>query len=701
MNLKRPSLICLTIDYPPMLGGVARYLSSLVQAANGEIKVLVPRCHSSSVRHRLDYGNPPHFTSEASFFWPLWPKWLPIIKLCLDAYPTPLLISHVFPVGTGAWIANLLGGPEYVVLFHGTDLARVKTRWKLWILRRICCRAKHLITNSQATADKLKHLVSRSNPVILTPGVNSFPLTNKSLARQKLNLDPDSKVIISVSRLVERKGIDILLQAFSSLQTNDVSKQWPVDSEQTNITNSYSEVQSPSPITKYQIQKTILTVIGSGPYAPALHQFAELLNVAVRWVENASDDDLALWYSAADIFCLPSREESDDVEGFGLVFLEAAAAGLPVIAGKGWGTSEAVLDGETGLLVKPDKDNVADALNRLLNDQDLCHRLGQAGKQRALRDFNWEERWKDLNRLLMSNVKCQMPNRGSLWHANFYNPIPLRAEPLCGASSGMRDLLESEKTEDIHPCVISNSSFGISVVIPCYNHAPELATTLESLTRQTLQPAQIIIVDDASKDDLQPIIQKYKANLPIHLVRQEQNRGAAAARNTGAKFADQDFIIFIDADMDLAPNCLEAMAQGLIDHPEASYAYSDFYWGRVHFKGQPFSDEALRKLNYIHTSSLIRRADALPFDENLKKFQDWDLWLRMAEQGKVGIWIPEILFKVIERKTGMSQWLPAFVYRIPWPVLGWTPKTIKRYREAEAIIKNKHQKTVTNDCKKS
>ncbi len=359
------------------------------------------------------------------------------------------------------------------------------------------------------------------------------------------------------------------------------------------------------------------------------------------------------WYAAADIFCLPGRETSDDIEGFGMVFLEAAYAGLPVIAGESGGASEAVVNNETGLLIPPTVDACTETLNKLLDDPNFAAKLGTAGHDRVIKDFNWEERWQTLS----SNVKRQTSNATN-----------------------------QPQTFDFR-----RSTLDTSIIIPCYNHAEELKDTLESLLNQTVGIKEVIIIDDASEDNIAQAIETYKDKLTIKLIRHEQNRGASAARNTGLRSATSEFIIFLDADIVMDPKALEKMHQTLVDNPNASYAYPDFYWGRIHFKGQPFSIESLQKLNYIHTSSLIRRKDMVKFDESLKKFQDWDLWLSLAEQGRVGVWVPETLFRVVERKSGMSHWLPAIVHKIPWPILGYSPHEIKRYRDAELIIRQKHK----------
>src|SRR3989338_7470742 len=228
----------------------------------------------------------------------------------------------------------------------------------------------------------------------------------------------------------------------------------------------------------------------------------------------------------------------------------------------------------------------------------------------------------------------------------------------------------------------------ISVIIPAYQHSKELPDCLESIFNQTLKPAEIIAVNDGSTDDTSEILEQYK-NRGVKIIKQE-NKGANSARNRGFDESSGDFVIFCDADIIMRPDCLEKMFQALQGSHNASYAYSSFKFGFKIFKLWPFGGDKLKQMPYIHTSSLIRREHFLRFDENIKRLQDWDLWLTMLEQGHIGAWIPEILFTVKPRKNGMSEWIPSFFYKIPWPILGFTPKAIKKYRSAEEIIKKKH-----------
>jgi glycosyltransferase involved in cell wall biosynthesis len=240
----------------------------------------------------------------------------------------------------------------------------------------------------------------------------------------------------------------------------------------------------------------------------------------------------------------------------------------------------------------------------------------------------------------------------------------------------------------------------IAVVIPCYNHANVLRRTLEGLSVQSLKPFEVVVVDDGSSDHPETIVNEFKTRLPVTFVRFETNKGAPAARNEGARHIHAPYVLFLDADAELIPDALESFLNALIEHPEAGFAYSNFYWGYKPFRGKAFDVEALICRNYIHTSSLMRSVMFPGFDETLKKFQDWDLWLTMAKSGIKGVWVDRFLYRIEPRRKGMSHWIPGFMYGIPWERLGWMPDVIRRYREAEAVIKKKHGEPTECENKK-
>ncbi|PIR76404.1 MAG: hypothetical protein COU32_02205 [Candidatus Magasanikbacteria bacterium CG10_big_fil_rev_8_21_14_0_10_42_10] len=224
----------------------------------------------------------------------------------------------------------------------------------------------------------------------------------------------------------------------------------------------------------------------------------------------------------------------------------------------------------------------------------------------------------------------------------------------------------------------------ISVVIPYYNHKEALQRSLASLQAQTFQDIEVIIVDDGSENKLEI----GDSEMNIHLVHQE-NKGAPSTRNKGFELSKGEYVIFWDADLIAKPDMLATMQDALEKNIDASFVYSNFIFGKKKMAAQPFDITSLKQQNYIHSSSLIRRKDAITWDESLKKFQDWDYFLTLVEQGKKGVWIDKYLFE-IETGGTMSEWLPRFAYHAPFKWLPGIAKRVQKYERAKKIIQKKH-----------
>ena len=230
----------------------------------------------------------------------------------------------------------------------------------------------------------------------------------------------------------------------------------------------------------------------------------------------------------------------------------------------------------------------------------------------------------------------------------------------------------------------------ISVIIPIYNHKHTIIPTLESIMGQSYRPLEVIIVNDGSTDGFEEIVPKLvqigRMNGVDVKILNQANFGAPMARNEGFMASRGDYVIFWDADTIGHPQMLSKMSSILDKKPNVSFVYSGFKFGWKKFKNCVFDLEKLKKFNYVDITSLIRRKDFVPFDESLKKFQDWDFWLGLSLSGKRGEWINEILYKKIVRgRKGISFWLPKFVYKLPWKT-----KEVKKYEEARNIIYKKH-----------
>ncbi len=259
----------------------------------------------------------------------------------------------------------------------------------------------------------------------------------------------------------------------------------------------------------------------------------------------------------------------------------------------------------------------------------------------------------------------------------------------------------------------------ISVIIPVYNHAHTLKKTIECVFNQTYRPLEVIIVNDGSTDNFNEAVKEcllltegdcIGAGSVLSVISQE-NAGAPAARNRGFAASKGEYVIFWDADTIAKPQMLQKMYDALQKNSEAAYAYSQFKFGWKKMKSQNFDEEKLKKINYIDTTSLVRRGALLthpeawrmasppfqggagvvaaegPWDETLKRFQDWDLWLTLLERGKTGVFIPEVLYKKIVSKSrlGISNWLPSFMFNFLWK-----SDQVNKYEAARAIIWKKH-----------
>lgn len=230
----------------------------------------------------------------------------------------------------------------------------------------------------------------------------------------------------------------------------------------------------------------------------------------------------------------------------------------------------------------------------------------------------------------------------------------------------------------------------VSIIVPVFNHAKALAASFRTILAQDYRPLEIIIVDDGSTENLSFLkleFEKRTQDCHINLIWiTQKNQGAAAARNAGFAHAQGAYTIFWDADTIALPTMLSSMVGSLTLHPEAAFVYSQFKFGWKTMFSHPFNTELLKQYNYIDTTSLVRTADVVGFDINLKRFQDWDLWLTLTEKGKTGVFIPKVLFtKVVGRRKGLSSWFPGWFLKLPWK-----PTSVKEYEQARSVLRIKH-----------
>ncbi|HEX5473156.1 MAG TPA: glycosyltransferase family 4 protein [Vicinamibacterales bacterium] len=274
--------------------------------------------------------------------------------------------ARALPEGVAAWLSHLAGGAPYVCWSHGEDVTgALSSRELTFLMTRVYRGASAVIANSRNTRSLLRELgVPSSRIHVVYPGVDPgrfTPAVDGTAIRQ--SLAPRSEtVLLSVGRLQRRKGHDLAIRAVAALKRE---------------------------------QRTIrYVIVGTGDERAYLQTLAADLGVTDRvwFAGEVSPEDLPRYYAACDVFLLPNRIEQRDIEGFGIVFLEAAAAGRAVIGGRTGGVPEAVADGLTGVLVSgTDVDELACVVRRLVCDRALAQRLGRAGRERVLKAFTWDQ----------------------------------------------------------------------------------------------------------------------------------------------------------------------------------------------------------------------------------------------------------------------------------------------------------------------
>jgi phosphatidylinositol alpha-1,6-mannosyltransferase len=251
---------------------------------------------------------------------------------------------------------------RYAVIVHGAEVT-VPGRLPLsrQLLARVLRGADHVLAAGGYPAREAERAAGRRLPTtVVPPGVDIErfrPLSpvERDAARRRLGLPEHSPVVVGVSRLVPRKGFDVLLRASARLADRHPG--------------------------------LVVAIAGAGRDRERLERVAASTGAPARFLGRVSDEALPEVYGCADVAAMICRDRwaGLEQEGFGIVFLEAAACGVPSVAGASGGAAEAVVDGETGLVVRrpADVDAVATALGRLLSDAGVQRSYGAAARRHA------------------------------------------------------------------------------------------------------------------------------------------------------------------------------------------------------------------------------------------------------------------------------------------------------------------------------
>lgn len=364
--------LIVTNDFPPRPGGIQAFLHNMALRLDpGRLVVYA----STWKRSRAGIEATAAFDAEQPFtvvrdrttmLLPTPRATRRAVGLLREHGCTSVWFGAAAPLGLMAPALRKAGAQRLVATTHGHEAGWAQLPAARQLLRRIGESTDTITYLGEYTRSRIATALTpaaAARMVQLPPGVDEktfHPGSGGDEVRARLGLT-DRPVVVCVSRLVPRKGQDTLIQAMPRILAAEPD--------------------------------TVLLIVGGGPYEQDLRRMATETGVAdsVRFTGSVPWSDLPAHFGAGDVFAMPCRTRRGglDVEGLGIVYLEASATGLPVVAGDSGGAPDAVLDGETGWVVRGGSpEEAADRIVALLADPELRRRMGERGRQ-------WvEERWR-------------------------------------------------------------------------------------------------------------------------------------------------------------------------------------------------------------------------------------------------------------------------------------------------------------------
>ena len=380
--LRNQRTLCITNDFGPRAGGIETFVIGLIERAPRN-SVLVYTSNQGDTseydrKWREDFG--VEVIRDKSKIL------LPSFRVGRKAREILRKneITHVF-FGAAAPLALLsqglrrAGATKIIALTHGHEVWWAKVWPFTLLIRRIGSGVDVLTYLGSFTKNEISRSLSKRAQkamVRIAPGIdtNHFsPASDSSELKRELDLE-GKRVIVSVGRLVHRKGQDKLVEALPR------------------ILKSYPDAH--------------ILFVGVGPHLEYIHKRAIQLGVlgSISFVGRVQYQELPRFISVGEIFAMPSRSRLAglEVEGLGIVYLEASACGLPVVGGISGGAPDALLEGETGFAVDGrDPQAVADAIIRLLDDSKLAKKMGERGRQWIIDEWEWRHWSERFNQLFI------------------------------------------------------------------------------------------------------------------------------------------------------------------------------------------------------------------------------------------------------------------------------------------------------------
>jgi len=368
--------LLVTNDFPPKVGGIQSYLYELFRRLPPDELTVLTTPHRGAAafdqrqRFRIERWSVPVLLPT--------PRLARAVRmLARSAGAHLVLLDPALPLGL---VGRALQMPFGVVL-HGAEVTVPgRLPGSRQLLRSVLSESSLAIAaGGYPGAEATRAAGARTPPIVVVPpGVDHdrfHPLTQgeRDETRRRLGLPIEGRLVVSVSRLVPRKGMDVLIEAVGTLSR-----------DRPDLT---------------------LVIGGTGRDRQRLEMRARRSHARVRFLGRVAEEDLPMLDGVADVWAMCCRDRwfGLEQEGFGIVFLEAAAAGVVQLAGRSGGSDEAVVDGQTGLVVDRPQDAgaVATGLARLLDDAGLRVRLGEQARRRAVAEFDYDRLARKLHEALV------------------------------------------------------------------------------------------------------------------------------------------------------------------------------------------------------------------------------------------------------------------------------------------------------------
>jgi len=373
-------VLFVTNDFGPRAGGIETFIIGLIERRPFGQTIVYTSWQDNAASYDAEWRSKfgvEVIRDRSKILLPTPRVALALRKIIRTRGITTAAFGAAAPLGLLSASMKRAGVKRSVALTHGHEVWWAKVFPFNFLLRRIGSTVDVLTYLGEFTQSAISKALTNNAQramVKIAPGIDTdhFAPTDASILRRSLGLE-DKKVIVSVGRLVHRKGQDYLIQSM--------------------------------PLILHQVPNAHLLLVGQGPYLDHLQKLVKEhgLESSVTFIGRVDYKELPQYLCVGDIFAMPSRSRLKglEVEGLGIVYLEASSCGLPVLAGNSGGAPDAVKQSETGLVVSgTDEKQIASAAIELLNNSDSSKKMGLAGRQWIVNDWRWEIWSKEFEALL-------------------------------------------------------------------------------------------------------------------------------------------------------------------------------------------------------------------------------------------------------------------------------------------------------------